>query len=327
VATSPDGHASLDARLEEALSELLAAGAPGALALAVGPWGRLGSAAGLDSSGRPLQANARFEVGSITKTFVAALTLLLVEDGEFGLDDEVTAHLAPRHKPLGSVTVRSLLNHTSGLPDFFEDAGFVTRWRENPNRAWDPEELIEVSLALPRHEPGVFSYANSNYVLIRLVIESVTGFSLPELLHLRILDPNGLAATQLPATPTVASALVSTSDELVRFFAALLAGEIVGASSLREMLTTAPCDWAESQGYGLGIEEVNSLMGGEASPCGAAWGHVGLMSHVTTVAFNTLDASRQVVLMANAMLTSDAAWSGFRRATWAVLCPRDTSRL
>jgi D-alanyl-D-alanine carboxypeptidase len=327
MATSSDGYGSLDAKLEETLTELLAAGAPGALTLAVGPWGRFGSAAGLHSSGRPLQASARFEVGSITKTFVAALTLLLVEDGEFGLDDEVTAHLSARYQPVGSVTVRSLLNHTSGLPDFFEDGEFVARWQENPNRAWDPDELIEVSLALPRHEPGVFSYANSNYVLIRLVIESVTGVSLAELLRRRILDPIGLSAMRLPTTATVASTVVSTSDELVHFLAALLAGEIVGQSSLREMLTTVPCDWAESQGYGLGIEQVESLMGVDVSPCGAAWGHVGLMSHVTVVAFTTLDASRQVVLMANAMLTSDAAWSALSRATWAVLCPGDASRL
>ena len=327
MATSSDGHTSLDARLKETLAELLAAGAPGALAFAVGPWGRLSSAAGLDSSGRPLQASARFAVGSITKTFVAALTLLLVEDGGLGLDDEVTAHLPARYEPVGSVPVRSLLNHTSGLPDFFEAAGFAEQWQENPNRVWDPDELIEVSLALPRHEPGVFSYANSNYVLMRLVIESVTGFSLAELLRRRILDPLGISATQLPAPTTVASALVSTSGDLARFFAALLAGEIVGESSLREMLTTVPCDWVESQGYGLGIEQVESLMGFDASPCGAAWGHVGLMNDVTTVAFTTLDASRQVVLMANAMLTSDAAWSALSRATWAALCPGDPSRL
>jgi D-alanyl-D-alanine carboxypeptidase len=202
VATSSDGQASLDARLEETLAELLAAGAPGALALAIGPWGRLDSSAGLDSSGRPLKASARFEVGSITKTFVAALTLLLVEDGELGLDDEVTTQLSARYEPIGSVTLRSLLNHTSGIPDFFEDAGFAARWKENPNRAWDPDELLEVSLALPRHEPGVFSYANCNYVLIGLVIESVTGFSLAKLLRRRILDPIGLSATQLPESAT-----------------------------------------------------------------------------------------------------------------------------
>jgi D-alanyl-D-alanine carboxypeptidase len=273
-----------------------------------------------------LRASARFEVGSITKTFVSTLVLVLAEEGGLELDDDVTAHLSARFDRIGSVTVRSLLNHTSGFPDFFEDAAFAARWRESQSGAWDPEELIEVCLALPWHEPGIFCYANSNYVLIGLLIESLTGYKLGDLLYRRILDPLGLSTTRLPATATAAGGLVSTSDDLARFFAALLAGEIVDQSSLREMLTTVPCDWAESQGYGLGIEQVESLMGFEVSPCGMAWGHVGL-GGVTTVAFTTPDASRQVVLMANAMLTSDSAWATLSRATWAALCPDGPSRL
>ena len=319
------GNGSLDARLHETLAELLATGVPSALALAVGPWGRSFSAAGLDCSGRPLHATARFRVGSVTKTFVAALVLALVEDGALGLDNEATTHLPARFESIGPVTLRSLLNHTSGFPDFFEDAAFAARWQESPGRAWDPDELIEISLALPRHEPGIFSYANSNYVLIELVIDSLTGRSVGELLRTRILDSLGLSATQLPERATAAGGLVSTADDLARFFAALLSGEIIGEPSLREMLTTVPCDWSESQGYGLGIEQVESLMGFEISPCGMAWGHVGL-AEVTTVAFSTPDARRQVVLMANAMLTNDAAWAALSRATWAVLCPGGRSR-
>jgi D-alanyl-D-alanine carboxypeptidase len=322
VRGSPDEgpSGSLDAKLEETLTELLAAGAPGAAALAVGPWGRVRAAAGLDSSGRRLHATARFDVGSVTKTFVAALVLALAEAGELTLDDDAATHLPARFESVGSVTVRSLLNHTSGLADFFEDAAFAARWRKSPGRAWDPDELITISLALPRHEPGSFSYANSNYVLIGLVIESVAGCPVGELLSKRILDPLGLSATRLPATATAAGGLVSTTDELARFLAALFAGQIVGEASLREMLATVPSDWAESQGYGLGIEQMESLMGFDTSPCGAAWGHVGL-GEATTVALTTPDARRQVVLMANAMVTSDAAWAALSRATWAVLCP------
>lgn len=88
---------------------------------------------------------------------------------------------------------------------------------------------------------------------------------------------------------------------------------------MREMLTTVPSEWAESKGYGLGIEQVESVMGFDVSPCGEAWGHIGL-GPVTTVAFSTPDAKRQVVLMANAMLTSDPAWSALNLATWMVLC-------
>jgi D-alanyl-D-alanine carboxypeptidase len=263
---------------------------------------------------------ARFDAGSITKTFVAALVLALVEEERLGLDDEARTHLPARFEPVGSVTVRSLLNHTSGLPDFFEDAAFAARWqKEGPGQLWDPDELISISLGLPRREPGSFSYANSNYVLIGIVIESVTGCPVQDVLRKRILDPLALTATQLPRTANAAGGLVSTADELARFLAALLRGQIVGETALRDMLTTVPSDWAESQAYGLGIEAVESLMGFEASPCGAAWGHVGL-GEATTVAFTTPDAKRQVVLMANAMVTSDAAWSALNRATWAVLC-------
>jgi D-alanyl-D-alanine carboxypeptidase len=255
----------------------------------------------------------------VAKTFVAALTLLLAEDGVIDLDDDARAYLPSRFETVGPVTVRSLLNHTSGLPDFFEDAAFAATWQESPGRDWDPEELLEISLALPRHEPGIFRYANSNYVAVALAIEAVTESTVGEVLRTRILGPHRLTAT-VPATAIVPGALNSSADDVANFLAALLAGEIVGESSLREMLTTVPSDWEESQEYGLGIERVESLMGFEGSPCGSAWGHVGLSSS-TTIAFTTPDAERQVVIMANALLTSEAAWAALSRATWAVLCP------
>jgi D-alanyl-D-alanine carboxypeptidase len=147
----------------------------------------------------------------------------------------------------------------------------------------------------------------------------VTGSTVGEALRRRILDPHGLSAT-VPARATVPGALTSSADDVANFLAALLAGDVVGESSLREMLATVPSDWEESQGYGLGIEQVESLMGFEPSPCGVAWGHVGLGA-ATTVAFTSPDAERQVVIMAGALLTSDAAWAALSRATWRVLCP------
>jgi D-alanyl-D-alanine carboxypeptidase len=309
----------LDARLEASLRVLLAAGAPGALALAVGPRHHLCFALGLESSGRPLHETARFNVGSVTKTFIAALVLAFVDDGLLGLGDDVTPHLSGRFVLKDSVTVRSLLNHTSGLPDYFENDAIASSWRENPSREWDPDELIEIALARPWHKIGIFNYANSNYLLIGRMIESMTGYPVSEALRRRISDPLGLSATRLPTTSNAAGGLVSTAGDLARFLAALLRGEIISQSSMREMLTTVPSDWAESQAYGLGIERVESLMGFEPSRCGPAWGHVGL-GEATTVAFTTPDAKRQVVLMANAMLTNDAAWSALSAATWAVLC-------
>jgi D-alanyl-D-alanine carboxypeptidase len=269
-----------------------------------------------------MQATAQFEAGSVTKTFVAALVLALVEDGALRLDGEAAAHLPARiGSSLGSVTLRSLLNHTSGLPDFFEDAAIADAWRADPSCKWNLNELIEVFLALPQHEPDTFNYANSNYLLIGLVIESVTSCTVGEAIRRRILDPLGLAETRLPRTAIAAAGgLISTADDVALFLEALLAGRVVGESSLREMLTTVPSDWAESQGYGLGIEQIESLMGFDVSPCGNAWGHIGF-GHVTTVALTTPDATRQVVFVGNAMLTSDAAWSALNGAAWSVLCP------
>lgn len=202
-------------KLEAALAEVLTAGAPGALALAVGPWGRLRLARGLDSAGGALQAGAPFEVGSVTKTFVTALVLALVEDGVLGLDDKVAAHLPARVGSLGSVTVRSLLNHTSGLYDFFEDTAVTDAWRTDATLDWNVERLIEICLALPRHEPGRFRYANSNYLLVGLVIQSVMSRPLDEAIRRRILEPLDLADTRLPRTAIAAAGgLISTADDL-----------------------------------------------------------------------------------------------------------------
>lgn len=315
-----DDAASLQNVLDETVSGLVRAGAPGALALAVGPWGVCCRVAGIDSSGGALRSTALIEVASVTKTFVAALVLSLFQDGLLELDDPVAMYLPGLLRGDARITLRSLLNHTSGLPDYFEDAAFLAEWQEHPAHEWTAHELVEIAAGLPRHESGLFSYANVNYVLVALIIESVTGRTVADVLQARILEPLALDATQLPVTATAATGgLTSTADDLSRFLAALMRGEVVNESSRREMLTTVPSDWPESQGYGLGIERVESLMGAD-SPCGAAWGHTGL-GMATTVALTSQDAARQVVLTAGAMLTSEVAWAILGRATWSVLCP------
>ena len=275
---------------------------------------------GVDASGRSLQPSAPFAAASVTKTFVAALVLLLVEDGLVGLDDDVVPRLPRSLKLPAPVTLRSLLNHTSGLPDYFEDAGFLRAWRRGLEREWDPHQLVEISVALSRREPGLFRYANVNYVLVGLVIETLSGRTVGDTLRERLLDPLALHGTQLPGTASAAAGgLVAPADDIARFLAALLSGEIASPRSLREILSTVRSDWPESQGYGLGIERVESLMGAGVSPCGGAWGHIGL-GRATTVALTTADATRQVVLTANSMVTSEDAWAALSRATWAVLC-------
>jgi D-alanyl-D-alanine carboxypeptidase len=318
--TLTDESGSIQGTLDTAVSGLRAAGAPGALVFGVGRWGTRVSASGVDLSGGPLRPAASIEVASVTKTFVAALVLSLGEDGALGLDDALRTYLPELVRDDVGITVRSLLNHTSGLPDYFEDAAFRAAWLENPARDWTTRELVEVAAGLPRQELGVFRYSGLNYVLIGLIIESVTGLTVAEALRTRILEPLQLFATHLPGTAAAAPGrLTSTADDVARFLAALMRSEAVNDASRREMLTTVSSDWPESQGYGLGIERVESLMGAE-SPCGAAWGHLGF-GRATTVALTTPDASRQVVVSASMLLTDEAAWAALGRAVWTILCP------
>src|SRR5262249_1924959 len=112
--------------------------------------------------------------------------------------------------------------------------------------------------------------------------------------------------------------IVSTGPDLVRFLRALLAGELFSESLRAEMLRTVPSDWDESDGYGLGICEVTSLMGKAPSPCGSAWGHLGLGGHVT-VAQSSEHGERQVVVLMNGVVP-DAAWQALGELVWGCYC-------
>ena len=119
-----------------------------------------------------MRADERFRIGSVTKTFVAALVLLLVEDGKLRLDDTVESRL-PGLIPSGEeITVRQLLSHTSGLPDYVEDP----RVLRDPGRRWRPRDLLALALADParRSAPGGgFAYSSTNYVVLGLLAEAV----------------------------------------------------------------------------------------------------------------------------------------------------------
>ena len=152
------------------------------------------------------------KVASETKLFVGTLTLLLVEDGVLDLEDKITTWLSEdftsRIENAEVVTLRQLLNHTSGIYDLIKDQGFYLELLNNPNRRWEAEEL----LAHVYDKPAVFpagegvAYSNTNYLLISMIIEAATGESHAKLLRQRIFQPLGLNDTyyhwhdQLPNT-------------------------------------------------------------------------------------------------------------------------------
>ena len=230
---------------------------------------------------RPVPVHGRFRVGSITKTFVATVVLQLVDEGELRLDDPVEKWL-PGVVPNGQrITVRHLLNHTSGLYDFKDTLTMpqiiADRWR-----TWTPEEQIQRALANPPtfEEPGsAFDYSNTNYTVLGELIKQVTGHSYADEIERRVIRPLHLNGTELPGTsprirsphphgylPTQDNGLmdytemnpslfgaggemISTTTDLNTFIAALLTGRLLPPHLLTEMKTPGTPDGT----YGLGL--------------------------------------------------------------------------
>ena len=327
------------------------AGVPGVVVVAAGPELSLKRAAGVADakSGTPLTLDHRFLIGSVTKTFVAAVVLQLVGEGALALDEEVG--------PVAEgVTLRQLLNHTSGLPEYYADFdSLIAPYRADRGHrpSLTPRTALELVHARPRlFPPGAgWEYSGGNYLALGLIVEETTGASLGDELRRRIIEPLGLDGTDLrdrtglaraylqPGNPVFPEAgeglddvtdlelfgwgsgeMVSTARDVARFLQALLGGELLTPDVRAELLTTVPSDWEESDGYGLGIEEVSSLMGQAPSPRGSAWGHLGFAMGHTTIALSSESGDRQVVVCANTLVMSDEVWAALGPLVWACYC-------
>jgi len=337
--------------LDAELSAAVASGLPGVVVFANGGKG----AAGLANveTGEPLTPAHRFRVASVSKIFIATVVLQLVGEGALELDAEA-APLTP------GVTLRQLLNHTSGLPnaEIFDDlVEFFEPYRRNPDHRWEmsPHDLLALAVGRPRlFPPGEgWAYAGTNYLALGLIVEETTGASLRKELRHRIVEPLGLAGTDLPELSTdddglarsyfpadnplmpgpgpvdvttldlpfnwAGGGIVSTARDVARFLEALLGGELLPPGLRAEMLRTVPSDWPETDRYGLGIGKITTVMGRVTSPCGAAWGHLGLGPY-TAIALASEDGSRQAVVLANGGVMADETWDALGRLAWAGYC-------
>lgn len=303
--------------LQRALDHVVATGPPGAVLFVREGHRSLRLTSGYSDRRHrtPMRADNRFRVASLTKSFVATVVLQLVGEGLLGLDDSVERWL-PGAVPGGDrITIRQLLEHTSGLYDYFEDPRLMAPYeRGDFAHRYTPREL----LALGTSQPSLFppgsrqTYSNTGYVALGLIVEASTGRSLGHALKARIFEPLRLRSTTFGngAGPRAhgyariggrlrdvarlnlsfewaAGAVVSTAKDIARFYRALLAGRLVRSDLLA--LMTMPALGAKI-GYGAGLEKVRS-------PCGPAWGHSGATPGFTTHAYENRD--RQIILLYN----------------------------
>jgi len=280
---------------------------PGAAAAVVVPGGGVWvGASGLADlhTREPVRAETLFAVGSVTKTFVAALVLKLAEAGVLGLDDRLSRWV-PEFPDSRHIRLRQLLNHTAGTADFVTDGRFLAAQRRRGlAAAWTPQQLLRY-VPEPLARPGErWSYSNSNYLLLGLAIERATHSTVGRELHRRLLPrarfdrilfqgeerPRGAVAVgyrqldadpaldstpnnpYVPSTSEAASAwasgnLLASAGDLARAGDRLFRGELLSARSRREMT-----DWVkavyEPPEYGLGL--AHDQLAGED-----VWGHSG----------------------------------------------------
>lgn len=248
----------------------------------------------------PVSTSGRFRIGSVTKTFVATVVLQLADEGRLALDDPVARHL-PGDVPGGeAITVRQILNHTSGIYDYAHEQDRSTnRWRgEARYRTYHPEELLDVAFAQPPYfPPGQgWHYSNTNYVVAGLLVEKLTGTHYGDAVIDRIIRPLRLNQTTVPGTdPTVpephahgytevagplvdatemnpsldwaAGEMISTASDLNRFLSALLRGELSSPAALGAMRDTV--ETGQVFRYGLDLQQYDL-------PCGVTvLGHGG----------------------------------------------------
>lgn len=330
---------------QAALDAVVAAGIPGMLGVAADPDGGWRGTSGVGDlrTGRAPDSRGRFRIGSVSKTFVATLVLRLAGEGRFGLDDPVQRYLPgllPYPQP---ITIRELLQHTSGLP---RDLAPQYTWQTLPEVDserfvhFGEAEAVRDSTVQPLlFSPGTgWSYSNTGYNVLAMLAERVSGLSLERLLARDITGPLGLRDTFLPRDfPLVphpaergyeqlypapepltdvtvydysryfgAGDIISSAGDLNRFFRALLGGRLLTRDMLRQMETTVP---AVQDGAYAGFDYGLGLMRVDLSPaCGAGapvmWGHGGDVFGFNTWSFHDVTATRNITTSANQDVTA-----------------------
>jgi D-alanyl-D-alanine carboxypeptidase len=318
---------ALAARLQQILDETVADGAIPGVVLSVSvpgqePWSGASGVADL-RQGRPMEPQTNVRIASISKIFTAVVVLQLVEEGKIDLDAPMSTYL-PDLLPNGdAISVRDLLQHTSGLYDYLEDRNYAARAYQNAQQAFAPPELVAYAARFPpAFRPGAaggWDYSSTNYVILGMIVEQVTGRPLAQEMRQRVFEPIGLEATFFQPDEPVPDAasrgysrgvdqtnvamsfafatanLVSTASDVRRFAEGLVGGELLEPASLEAMYTFV---------NGKGQYNMPALEYG-----------LGLMRNVLPVGPGPNGAQRPAA--ASTVVGHIGGFGGFRSAVWS----------
>lgn len=226
----------------------------------------------------PATENTVYQLASVTKQFTATAIMMLVEEGKLSLDDKVTAILEGLPATWSNVTLRHLLNHTSGIKSYTNLEGFS----KNVRKDYTPQEIVKLVADAPlEFAPGdKWAYNNTGYVLLGMIIEKVSGKSYGALVKERIFQPLEMTSTRMndlgeiipnrahgysrqpsglrngdytsPTQPFSAGGLITTVVDLAKWDAAINAGKLLKPATVQMMWTPAKLNDGKTHDYGFG---------------------------------------------------------------------------
>jgi D-alanyl-D-alanine carboxypeptidase len=355
---------SPDAALDRALKELVAmeGGPPGVIAVVQRGQHREVHTFGVAKlkNNRPMRVDDRMRIASAAKAFSGAVALSLVSKGALSLNDTIGELLSDLPKPppdaWAEVTLGQLLNHTSGLPDFSEDEGFLDALRASPAQAPQPEKLLTY---VYDHDPPLlfdpgskYRYSNSDNIAVALMVEAATGRTYEGQLQEQVYGPLGLRKTTLPAGPNLrepyihgydlsedppedgsellaarwawaSGGIVSTPAELNTFVRAYVRGDLFDLQTRSKQRMVFEGGGSEPPGpgknsAGLGVFSYQTR-------CGTVWGHTGnTPGGYTQFMAASPSGSRSATVSINAQITQKLgdpdAFNALRRAERLAVC-------
>jgi D-alanyl-D-alanine carboxypeptidase len=326
------------ADVQRALERIVEGGAPGVSAVIQGPHGSERFAAGSADLRRdvPISPRDRFRVGSVTKSFTATVVLKLVAQGKIALSDTVEKWL-PGMVPGGDhIAIRELLNHSSGLADYCNVPPSSTLCIPLPAemaRRWSARQLVRIGISAPVTFPAGqgWSYSNTGYILLGMIVEKVSGKPIGTEYQRKIFEPLGLHATQFRSgtqmarpyshgydvltasswpldvtgtSPTIAGSaggIVSTPGDLATFMRALMGGRLLSSTLMRQMRHATPGSLdgpTALEGGGIGSYGLGLVHYTWSHACGV-WGHSGDFPGFHTLALSTSDGKRGAAIYTN----------------------------